>query len=162
MLDAVYGPTGHWSGAVDDLPPTTSVTAAHLAFLAAATLVVLATIDHGGVTCSPRGGPAGSLALVRDPATLWVPDAAGGRIHQTVRNLMVDPRLGLLFMAPGRCDVLRVEGMARVSADPEALGAFPQFDPPVRSVLVVDVQSVRPSGSGPLSRAALWADAVST
>lgn len=161
-LETVYGPVDAWSGAEDNLPRASLVTDEHLAFLQMATMVVVASIDHGGVTCSPRGGAPGSLALVRDPQTVWVPDAAGGRMHQTVRNLMGDPRLGLLFLVPWRQEVLRLQGMARVSADPEALKAFPVLDPPVRSVLVVDVQSVRLSGSGPVTRAALWIDSMTT
>lgn len=130
------------------------------AFLAAATLVVIATIDHGGLTCSPRGGSAGSLAHVADDSTMWVPDG-GGRIHRTVRNLLGDPRVGLLFLVPARQQVLRVQGTARLSADPMALAAFPQLDPPVRAVVVVDVQSVRLSGTGPLTRASLWGEPIS-
>lgn len=156
-LEGVYGRIDDWDrrgesrtqGLLDDT---------HADFISGATMVVVASIGHGGVTCSPRGAPAGRIARVQDAHTIWVPDAAGGRVHQTVRNLMEDPRLGLLFMAPPREQVLRIEGMARVTADAEALAAFPDLDPPVRSVMVVDVQAVRMSGRGPVQRAGFWED----
>jgi uncharacterized protein len=128
----------------------------HADFLAEASMVVVATVAHDGLTCSPRGGPAGTLGLVHDPSTLWLPDAARGRVHQTVRNLMGDPRVGLVFLAAGRHESLRIQGLARVTVDPQALQAFPDADPPIRSVLVVDVQEVRLSGRGPVARSGLW------
>lgn len=129
---------------------------AHADFLAQATMVVVASVSSGGLSCSPRGGPPGTVGRVVDPETIWVPDAASGRIHETVRNLMSDPRIGLLFMAPPRLEALRVQGMARLTVDPMALSAFAGADPEVRSVLVVDVQDVRLSGRGPLGRAGAW------
>lgn len=158
-LEGVYGPL---VGALDadDQPRSVEITAEYRTFLARATAMVLASIDLDGVTCSPRGGSAGSMALVGDARTLWVPDAAGGRTHQTVHNVLGDPRVGLLFMAPPDQRVLRVQGLARISVDPVVLASFPGLDPPLRSVLVVDVQSVRLSGRGPLRRAGLWDLAV--
>lgn len=158
-LEVVYGRLGDWdrpgerrpSGGLDDL---------HRAFIHRATLVVVSTVAHGGVTCSPRGARPGDAAAMVDSRTMWVPDAAGGRVHQTVRNLMDDPRIGVLLLAPPDPRMLRIEGLARVTADPEALAGFGALDPPVRSVLVVDVQTVRLSGTGPAERAGLWSDTV--
>jgi uncharacterized protein len=130
----------------------------HRRLLDQATLVVLATLSNDGIACSPRGGPAGTLAHLADDHTLWVPDAAVGRIHETVRNLLLDPRLGLLYIAPSHDEVLRIQGIARISADPEALQPFEDLEPAVRSVMVVDVQAVRISGRGPMRRAHLWPD----
>lgn len=126
----------------------------HRAFLGDATLVVVATADSAGLTCSPRGGDAGTLAVVKDDRTLWLPDA-GGRIHQTVHNLMADPRIGLLFVAPGREDTLRVQGTARVSADSAALATATLDGLAPQTVIVVDIQHIRVSGRGPLRRAKL-------
>lgn len=155
-LESVYGPLVR-AEAAGPRSRSADLSDQHLAFLARATMVVLASIDLDGVTCSPRGGTAGSVVLVHDAQTLWVPDAAGGGLHQTVHNVLADPRVGLLFMAPPQPCVLRVQGLARISVDAMALAAFPSLDPPLRSVLVVDVQSVRLSGRGPVQRAGLWA-----
>ena len=128
----------------------------HVDFLAEASMVVVATVGRGGLTCSPRGSRPGGVASVRDPRTIWVPDADWGWGHQTVRNLMDDPRVGLVFMAPTRLQSLRVQGTARVTVDPEALAHWTGDDAPARSVIVVDVDEVRLSGRGPLARAGVW------
>lgn len=153
-IEALYGPCDSGERSRRRHP---RLDASHARFLAASSMVVIATVDSGGLTCSPRGGPPGTMALIRDDHTLWVPDAAHGRVHQTVRNLMADPRIGLVFLVPTRLEALRIQGLARVTVDPEALAPFEGED--VRSVLVVDVQEVRLSGQGPLGRAGLWGDA---
>ncbi|WP_370326325.1 pyridoxamine 5'-phosphate oxidase family protein [Euzebya sp.] len=142
----------------DELPAT-RLAEDHVAFIGAATLVVVATADPGGLTCSPRGGAPGTVALVRDDRTLWLPDQ-GGRIHQTVGNLMNDPRIGLLFMAPAHERTLRVEGTARVAADDEARAPFALDGAGPSTVLVVDVHRVRLSGVGPLRRSGLLGDRI--
>jgi uncharacterized protein len=152
-ITALYGPVDRDDRARRRSPHLDD---AHAGFLAAASLVVVATVGTGGLTVSPRGGPPGTMAVLRDAGTLWLPDAAVGRVHQTVRNLMADPRIGLCFMAPGREEALRVEGVARVTVDPEALAAFAGVEPTARSVLVVDVEEVRLTGRGPLARAGVW------
>jgi predicted pyridoxine 5'-phosphate oxidase superfamily flavin-nucleotide-binding protein len=158
-LEDVYGRREDWDRR-GERRPTGGLDDGHRAFIRTATLVVVSTVGHGGVACSPRGTRPGAAAAVIDDQTMWVPDAAGGRMHQTVRNLMDDPRIGLLLLAPPIQRVLRVEGLARVTADPVALTAFGDLDPPVRTVLVVDVQAVRLSGTGPAVRAGLWPQTV--
>ncbi len=127
-----------------------------LALMDAATLLVMSTVDTDGVSCSQRGGPAGTLLHRAGPRTLWIPDAVTGRLHQSVRNVVTDERIGILLMAPGRHDALRIRGHAQVTIDPHAIAAFDQIGLEVRSVVVMSVADVRRSGSGPLRRAGLW------
>ncbi len=127
-----------------------------MALLRAATLLVVSTGAADGLSVSPRGGRAGEIALVRDARTVWLADEAVGRVHETVTNLLADPRIGLVAMAPGRHDTLRVRGTARVTVDPATIDAFGDLNP--RSVIVVDVSDVRRAGRGPLLRAGLWQD----
>ncbi|MGI9016911.1 MAG: pyridoxamine 5'-phosphate oxidase family protein [Euzebya sp.] len=156
ILDQLYG-TGPTAVDRVDNPVLRELDQAHLAFLDHATFVVVSTADHAGLTCSPRGGAAGTLASVRDGRTLWLPDVAG-RIHQTVHNLMIDPRIGLLFMVAGQDEVLRIAGTARVSASAEPLAEVSRPGLSATTVIVVDVQRVRTSGTGPLKRAGLHGD----
>lgn len=145
---------------VEGPPPAvrTALDGEDLDLLNQATLSVVSTVKGGGLSCSPRGGDAGSLVIAQDDRTLWLADRAVGRVHETVRNLMADPRIGLLLMAPGRHDTLRIGGTARVTADAEAVGAFATEGVDASSVLVVAVLDVRRSGRGPLRRAGLWGD----
>ena len=153
VIEALYGPV---DGDEDRPRRHSRLEPQHVDFLAAATMSVVATVGRGGLTCSPRGGPAGTAAVVHDPRVLWVPDVERGRIHQTVRTLMDDPRVGLVVLVPGRYESLRVQGTARVTTDPDALAVVSTRGVQARSLLVVDIDEVRLTGRGPLERAGVW------
>jgi uncharacterized protein len=74
----------------------------------------------GGLDVSPRGDPAGFVRIL-DERTLLVPDRPGNRIADTLTNLLVDPRIALLFLIPGIGDTFRVNGRARLVDDAELL-----------------------------------------
>ena len=74
----------------------------------------------GGLDVSPRGDPAGFVRIL-DERTLLVPDRPGNRIADTLTNLLVDPRIALLFLIPGIGDTFRVNGTAEIIDDPELL-----------------------------------------
>lgn len=127
------------------------------AWLAAAPFCVLSTADdHGRCDASPKGDPAGSLAHVIDERTLAVAERPGNRRADGYRNILANPRVGLLFMIPGRGDTLRINGRARLVSD------APWFDALVveghRPVLaaVVDVEEVYFHCAKSFLRAGLW------
>lgn len=76
--------------------------------------------SDGGLDVSPRGDPAGFVRIL-DDRTLLVPDRPGNRIADTLTNLLVDPRIALLFIIPGIDDTFRVNGRAQIVDDPELL-----------------------------------------
>lgn len=87
-------------------------------FLAAASLAFVATADTGGqLDVSPKGDPAGSFAVVLDDRTVALPERPGNRRADGFHNLLSDPRVGLIFVVPGRGDTLRINGTARVVRD---------------------------------------------
>ncbi|MBE1876248.1 MSMEG_1061 family FMN-dependent PPOX-type flavoprotein [Myceligenerans pegani] len=87
-------------------------------FLAASSLGFVATADpDGGLDVSPKGDPAGSFAIVLDDRTLAIPERPGNRRADGFHNLLADPRIGLIFVVPGRGDTLRVNGTARMVRD---------------------------------------------
>lgn len=88
----------------------------HRLFLAAARLYFVATSGPSGLDVSPKGDPAGGV-LVLDDRTIALPDRPGNRRVDGLRNLLVDPRIALEFVIPGRGDTLRVNGTAAVLAD---------------------------------------------
>ncbi|MBO0609998.1 MSMEG_1061 family FMN-dependent PPOX-type flavoprotein [Myceligenerans salitolerans] len=88
------------------------------AFLAASSLGFVATADPGGgLDVSPKGDPAGSFAVVLDDRTIGIPERPGNRRADGFHNLLTDPRIGLIFLVPGRGDTLRINGTARVVRD---------------------------------------------
>ncbi len=91
------------------------------AFIARSPLVLLASADPGGrIDVSPRGDPAGFVQVL-DDHTILIPDRKGNRRLDAMRNILANPRVGTLFVIPGREDTLRLNGRARLTCDPDSL-----------------------------------------
>jgi len=89
----------------------------HRAWLEHSPLCMIATADtEGNCDVSPRGDPPG-FARVLDDSTLALPDRPGNRRADSFRNVLANPRVGLLFLIPGRGDTLRINGRARLVRD---------------------------------------------
>ena len=89
----------------------------------ASPFAILATSGPEGLDCSPRGDPSG-FVLVADPKPLMIPDRRGNNRIDSLRNIVRDPRVALLFLIPGIGTTMRVNGKARLSADPELCATF--------------------------------------
>jgi PPOX class probable FMN-dependent enzyme len=92
-------------------------------FIERSPFVCVATARHdGGLDVSPRGDPQGFVRIL-DERTLLIPDRPGNRIADTLRNVLSDERIALLFLIPGVNDTFRVNGRAVIVDDPELLAA---------------------------------------
>ncbi len=125
------------------------------AMIAASPFVVLATSGPGGLDVSPRGDPAGFVAI-EDDRTLLIPDRRGNNRVDSLRNLIADPRIALQFLIPGVGETLRVNGRAKISIDPALLARFPMQGKLPRSVIVVHVETVYFQCQKALVRSELW------
>ena len=125
------------------------------AMIAASPFVVLATSGPGGLDVSPRGDPAG-FVTIEDDRTLLIPDRRGNNRVDSLRNLITDPRIALLFLIPGVGETLRVNGRAEISIDPALLARFPMQGKLPRSVIVVHVETVYFQCPKALVRSELW------
>ncbi len=110
------------------------------AFIAASPYLIVASSGPGGLDASPRGDPAG-FVVVEDEHTLLLPDRRGNNRTDTFHNLIVDPRIALIFLVPGIGETLRVNGRARISTDPDLLDRFKMHDKPARSVVIIAVEA---------------------
>lgn len=124
-------------------------------FIEAAPFAILATSGPDGLDASPRGDPAG-FVTVADDKTLLIPDRRGNNRIDSLRNILADPRVALLFLVPGVGETLRVNGRASISTDPDLLARFPMRDKPPRSVLVIHVETVFFQCSRAILRSELW------
>ena len=88
------------------------------AFIEKAPFVTVATAGPEGLDCSPRGDPAGFVRVV-DEKTLMIPDRRGNNRMDSMRNLVRDPRISLLFLIPGINETLRINGRAAIVVDPD-------------------------------------------
>lgn len=110
------------------------------AMVKASPLVIVSSSGADGLDGSPRGDVPGFVRII-DKRTLAIPDRPGNNRLDTLRNLLVDPRIALLFIIPGIGETLRVNGRAQISIEPELLQSFAVNGKPARSVIVVQVEA---------------------
>jgi len=125
------------------------------ALIAASPFAVLATCGPDGMDASPRGDPAGFIA-VEDEKTLLIPDRRGNNRIDSMRNILTNPHVALLFLIPGCGETLRVNGRAYISTAPRLLERFIMGDRLPRSVIVVEVDTVFFQCSKAIVRSKLW------
>jgi hypothetical protein len=131
------------------------VNADYRAFIEKAPFVAMATAGPGGLDCSPRGDPAG-FVRVHDAKTLMVPDRRGNNRIDSLRNLIEDPRVALLFLVPGCSETIRVNGRAQICTDPELCQSFEMQGKPPRCVIVITVERVYFQCAKAIVRSKLW------
>ncbi|MAO93835.1 MAG: flavin-nucleotide-binding protein [Rhodospirillales bacterium] len=125
------------------------------AFIEASPFVVLSTVGPEGLDSSPRGDPAGFVHIT-DSRTVLIPDRRGNNRIDSLRNIVRDPRVSLLFLIPGIGETLRINGRATISVDPDLLDRFIMQGKPPRSVLQVQVDRVYFQCQKALARSQLW------
>lgn len=125
-------------------------------FLEASPFFLLATSAADG-TCdvSPRGDPPGSV-LVLDRHTLAFGDRKGNRRLDSLRNILANPQVGLLFLVPGVGDTLRVNGTARIVAEVDYLPAMARGGVVPHLAIEVAVEELFLHCSKAFGRSALW------
>ncbi len=121
----------------------------------ASPFAVLATSGPEGLDCSPRGDQPG-FVRVHDDRTLMLPDRRGNNRVDSLRNIVRDPRVALLFVIPGFGNTLRVNGRAHLSADAGLLESFKVDGRPPRSVMVMTVEAVYFQCARAILRSDLW------
>jgi uncharacterized protein len=150
-LEAIYGEAsgGAIAKEIDTIHPH------YRAMIEASPFVVLATCGPEGLDCSPRGDPPGFVHVL-DDRTLLIPDRRGNNRIDSLRNIVRDDRVALLFLIPGVGETLRVNGRAAISVAPELLGRFPFRGTLPRSVIVVTAERVYFQCPKAIVRSELW------
>jgi PPOX class probable FMN-dependent enzyme len=126
------------------------------AFIARSSFLVIATCDADGwPDASPRGDPPG-FVTVEDDKRLMMPDRPGNNRVDSFKNLIANPRIGMLFFVPGHQHSLRVNGSTRILTDPDLRERFAVNGKPARAVVEVTVRQVFFHCGKSLIRARLW------
>lgn len=125
------------------------------ALIEASPFCLVATTGEGGLDVSPRGDGPG-FVTVRDRSTLELPDRRGNNRLDTLRNVIADPRVGLIFLIPGVEECVRVRGTAVISVEPELLERHAVKGIRPTSVLVVTVAKVYFQCARAIKRSRLW------
>lgn len=116
---------------------------------------VLSTVGPDGTDGSPRGDD-GPVVRVRDAQTLLMPDWRGNNRLDTLRNIVRDPRIALLFLVPGSKTTVRVNGRAWITTDPETCQSFEQRGKHPASVIVIEIVECYTQCAKALMRSGLW------
>ena len=150
-LERVYGrPKG---GAV--FKEIAFLNAHYRAFVEASPFVILGSAGPNGLDCSPKGDAPGFVRVL-DEKTLALPDRLGNNRIDTLRNLVIDPRIALLFIVPRLSETLRVNGRAAISTDAELLASFAVEGKAPRSVILVTVEAAYVHCAKAFMRSKLW------
>jgi len=126
------------------------------AFIAASPFLILATGSSQGLDCSPKGDKPGFVQVEDDGRTLLIPDRRGNNRIDSLKNLMEDPRIGMIFLIPGANETYRVNGRARISVDPALKRRFAVDGKEPTTVIVVAVEQAFQHCPKALVRSNLW------
>jgi PPOX class probable FMN-dependent enzyme len=151
QLEAIYGQIGDAS----IVKVADRVTPPYRVLIEKSPFAALATSGPEGLDCSPRGDLPG-FVRIHDEKTLMMPDRRGNNRVDSLRNIVRDPRIALLFLIPGSGSTLRVNGSARVSADPDLLKSFKMEGKAPRTVIVMTVDEIYFQCARAIVRSDLW------
>jgi PPOX class probable FMN-dependent enzyme len=154
-LETLYGQPGETSTAKE----IAYISPEYRTYIEASPFVALATAGPEGLDCSPRGDRAG-FVRIHDEQTLMMPDRRGNNRVDSLRNIVRDPRVGLLFVIPGSGNTLRINGRAHLDTDPALLDSFRMEGKAPRSVIVIAVDAVYFQCARAIVRADLWNPAL--
>lgn len=152
-LEAVYGTPveGAMIKVVDHLTPK------YRAWIERSRFCVISTVGPDGTDGSPRGD-TGPVVIALDQHTLALPDWYGNNRIDTLRNIMADGRISLMFMVAGSTSVMRVNGRAKITIDTDMLTRFEVKGKHPRSVSVIKIDEVYAQCARAVMRAGLWKD----
>jgi PPOX class probable FMN-dependent enzyme len=151
QLEAIYGEIGDAS----IVKVADRVTPLYRVLIEKSPFAALATSGPEGLDCSPRGDLPG-FVRIHDEKTLMMPDRRGNNRVDSLRNIVRDPRIALLFLIPGSGSTLRVNGSAQVSADPDLLASFKMEGKAPRTVIVMTVDEIYFQCARAIVRSDLW------
>lgn len=151
QLDALFGTPGEAAirKEVSFVPPC------YRALIEASPFAILATQGPGGLDASPRGDAPG-FVVVEDEKTLLLPERRGNNRVDSLRNLVADPRVALLFLIPGVGESLRVQGRATLTTEPSLLQRFAVQGNLPKCIVIIRVESVFFQCARAILRAQLW------
>ncbi|MDQ9169159.1 pyridoxamine 5'-phosphate oxidase family protein [Oxalobacteraceae bacterium R-40] len=149
-LERIYGPPAKFTRKESD-----HIHSGFREFIERAPFMVLATCGLNGLAASAKGDVDGFVKVL-DEKTLLIPDRGANGRNDSLRNIVVDPRTALIFFIPGEDEMVRVNGHAHLSTNPELLDRFAGEGKPARCVIVVRVNEALCQCSRAIQKSGLW------
>lgn len=150
-LDALYGPASPRSLT----KVTQRITPLYRQWITASRFCIVSTVGPAGTDGSPRGDD-GPVVQIADDTTLLLPDWRGNNRLDTLRNIVADGRISLMFLVPGSSNVVRVNGTAFLTADPAMQSLFDQRGQHPRTVAVITASELYFQCAKAVMRSDLW------
>lgn len=150
-LEAHYGVPG----AVSLRKVTAALTPLYHDWIAASRFCVMSTIGPDGTDGSPRGDN-GPVVQIIDAQTLAMPDWRGNNRLDTLRNIVTDGRISLMFFVPGSNNVMRINGRARLTGDAGMRARFEKKGRQPATVIIIQIAEVYSQCARALLRAGIW------
>ncbi|UWQ51639.1 pyridoxamine 5'-phosphate oxidase family protein [Leisingera caerulea] len=154
QLEALYGEPG----APSLRKVARQMTPLYRKWIMASKLCMLATVGPEGTDDSPRGDD-GPVVQELDPGTLALPDWRGNNRLDSLRNIVRDGRVSLMFLVPGSNNVVRVNGTARLTADPDLRARFEKKGKLPATVIVISIGEIYSQCARAMLRAGTWSGA---
>lgn len=117
---------------------------------------VLASATESGIDCSPRGDAPEKAFRVLNESTIAIPDRRGNNRIDTLRNIIQDPRVGLVFLIPGIDEALRIKGLASISIKPDLLDLFALDGEQPATVILISITAAYVQNARAVRSAKLW------
>ncbi|MGI1677761.1 MAG: pyridoxamine 5'-phosphate oxidase family protein [Cellvibrionaceae bacterium] len=124
-------------------------------FIEKSPFLILATYGEKGVDCSPRGDPAGFVRVVSEKQLL-IPDRRGNNRLDSLKNIVNNPNVGLIFLVPNAGETIRVSGIAEILVDDELCQSFAIDNKPASSVISIQVTKAYFQCQKAIARSGLW------
>lgn len=124
-------------------------------FIEKSPFLILATCGGKGMDCSPRGDPPGFVRVV-NPSTIQIPDRRGNNRLDSLRNIVDNPNVGVIFLVPNVGEAIRVSGRAEILLDEELCRSFSINDKPAKSVISITVTKAYYQCQKAIARSSLW------
>jgi uncharacterized protein len=153
-LEALYGTPGD----VSLRKVTPGLTPLYRKWIMASRLCILSTVGPDGTDGSPRGDD-GAVVQELDATTLAMPDWRGNNRLDTLRNIVSDGRVSLMFIVPGSNNVMRINGRAKLTADAQLRALFDKNGRQPATVIVITIHEVYSQCARALLRANIWGGA---
>ena len=150
-LESLYGTPK----AASQVKVAHEITPSYRALIEAAPFLALATVGPEGTDCTPRGDE-GQVVFIEDKHTLALPDWRGNDRLDTLRNVVRDGRVSLMFIVPGSKMIVRVNGRAKISAAAEKLAQYGKAGKLPRTVMLIKIEELYFQCARAVIRADLW------
>lgn len=124
-------------------------------FIEASPFCILATNGAKGIDCSPRGDPAGFVRII-DEKHILLPDRRGNNRLDSLKNIVQNPQVGLIFLVPNAGEAIRIAGRAEIIVDEELNASFAMNGKPASSVLSISVDKIYFQCQKAIARSSLW------